>query len=110
MFGRILNEAPWVKILLDIGHLFINHTEDYLTHLLLFLSDLGTEIAHLHLSDNRGTGDDHLPLGCGLIDWKKTLETVKRYYNGTITLEVFTPDREYLILSREKLKRWMEGV
>jgi len=44
-------------------------------------------------------------MGAGSIDWRRTIKVLKRYYNGTITLEVFSRDRDYALISREKLIR-----
>ncbi len=57
------------------------------------------------MSDNRaGSADLHLPLGAGLIPWNKIVTELKKYqYDGTITLEVFSRDRRYLLASRDKL-------
>ena len=56
----------------------------------------------MHLSDNKGKVDDHLPLGAGLIDWADAARALKASgYDGTVTLEVFSPHREYALASRE---------
>jgi sugar phosphate isomerase/epimerase len=39
------------------------------TSLADWLSALGTRVTHLHLHDNDGTADQHLPLGQGTIDF-----------------------------------------
>jgi sugar phosphate isomerase/epimerase len=44
-------------------------------------------------------------MGCGNIDWERTLKCLKKYYDGTITLEVFSRDRDYVLLTKEKLAR-----
>lgn len=76
-----------------------------------FFKEFGEDIVHLHFSDNNGKKDDHLPLGCGGINWEETVRTVKRFgFDGTITLEVFVPDRGYLLLSRDKLKGWWKTI
>lgn len=108
IFARILNEIPDLKIHLDIGHCNINQKEDIAT---AFFEKFRDKIIHLHLSDNKGERDDHLPLGCGNIDWEKTIKNIKSYgFNGTITLEVFSPDRDYLLLSKAKLKEWWREI
>lgn len=60
---------------------------------------------HIHLHDNLQNLDLHLPMGCGNIDWERTLKCLKKYYDGTITLEVFSRDRDYVLLTKEKLAR-----
>ena len=105
----IFAAAPELGFLLDVGHANLE-TEHNLTVELasLFISRL----QHVHFSDNNGGDLDlHLPLGVGKIDWKWIVHILKRVgYDGTITLEIFAEDREYLLISREKLlKLWDEG-
>ncbi len=107
-FSRMVEEIPGLKIHLDVGHCNINH-EDDLTD--AFFQEFGEDIIHLHFSDNNGKKDDHLPLGCGNIDWEQVVRTVKRYgFDRTITLEIFVPDRDYLLLSRDKLESWWQKL
>jgi len=107
VFSMILNEVPDLMIHLDVAHCNINQKENLTSE---FFRLLGDRIIHLHFSDNRGTEDDHLPLGCGNIKWNEIIKTVKGAgYDRTITLEVFSPDRDYLLISRDKLKKWLEG-
>lgn len=104
VFSRILKEIPDLKIHLDVGHCNINQ-EKNLTE--AFFKKFGNKIIHLHFSDNKGKQDDHLPLGCGNIEWEKIIKIIKKFkFNKTITLEIFSPDRDYLLLSRDKLKSW----
>jgi sugar phosphate isomerase/epimerase len=103
-FLKIIKEVPDLKILLDIGHANLNQKKNQCSQ---FLERLGDRIVHIHLSDNRGISDDHLPPGCGTINWKEITTILKKNdYDGTITLEVFSPDRDYLLFSREKLKEY----
>ena len=53
-----------VRVCLDIGHAHYSGTP-----LEVWFDRLGGSFACLHLSDNRGRFDDHLPLGDGGIDW-----------------------------------------
>ncbi|MGI8706674.1 MAG: sugar phosphate isomerase/epimerase family protein, partial [Actinomycetota bacterium] len=76
------------------------------------LEAFGDRLAHVHLSDNRGGGDDlHLPLGAGAIDWRSRLRELKATgYDGTITLEVFSREREHLRSSRRLLLEWWSAA
>ncbi len=104
VFTRILKEVPDLKIHLDVGHCNINQ-EKNLTE--AFFKKFGNKIIHLHFSDNNGKDDDHLPLGCGNIEWEKIIKIIKESkFDRTITLEIFSPDRDYLLLSRDKLRNW----
>ena len=58
---------PRIGVCLDIGH--ANYSRDPLEK---WFSDLGDYIGYIHLSDNMGFFDDHLPLGKGKVDWDKT--------------------------------------
>jgi sugar phosphate isomerase/epimerase len=67
----------------------------------------------VHLHDNKGgSADLHLPLGTGTVDVRGAVGLLKRFgYDGTITLEVFTPDPHHLAYSRDLLQRiWREEV
>ena len=107
-FEKIIDEIPDLKIHLDIGHCNLG-SDNNLTE--KFFRKLGRKIIHVHASDNKGRNDDHLPLGCGKIEWKKIIKVMKNArYDRTITLEVFSYDRDYLLLSRDKLKRWWNNA
>lgn len=106
VFSMIINEIPDLMIHLDVAHCNINQEENLTAE---FFKNFKDRIVHLHLSDNRGKEDDHLPLGCGNIKWDEIIKIIKEAgYNRTITLEIFSPDRDYLLISRDKLKRWLE--
>jgi sugar phosphate isomerase/epimerase len=103
-----LERMPGLGFHLDVGHANLNvernRTEE-------FLKNFGGRLVHVHLSDNFGRKEDlHLPLGAGSIPWKKMIPLLKKNgYDGTITLEVFSPDRRYLLFSRDKLRElWGE--
>lgn len=99
--------VPELGFHLDVGHANLE-TEHNLTVELASL--FFNRLEHVHFSDNNGGSLDlHLPLGVGKIDWKWIVHILKRVgYDGTITLEIFAHDREYLLISRDKLKRLWE--
>jgi sugar phosphate isomerase/epimerase len=106
--AELLDPAPELGLHLDIGHANL-HVERNTTEELV--ARFGKRIAHVHLHDNNGGHADlHLPLGAGRVDYVQHLRSLKRAgYDGTITLEVFSPDRTYLRLSRDILRRtWDE--
>lgn len=98
--STVLGQVPELFFHLDIGHasLFGRKPEQ-------FIKEFHQRLKHVHLNDNDRMRDLHLPMGAGSIDWRKTIKVLKRYYNRTITLEVFSRDRDYALLSREKLIR-----
>jgi sugar phosphate isomerase/epimerase len=111
IFRSIFERVPKVGLLLDIGHTHIKTRENKARD---FLDDgiLGDRLCHVHISDNDGHNDLHVPLGSvrNGIDWNATIDLLKRRgYDGTVTIEVFSPDRGYLITSRDKFRAlWNE--
>ncbi|HVV72651.1 MAG TPA: sugar phosphate isomerase/epimerase family protein [Verrucomicrobiae bacterium] len=107
--SQLLEPAPELGLHLDIGHANLlteqNTTEDILAH-------YGSRLRHVHLHDNRGgSADLHLPLGAGNLDIAQHLRALQNCnYDGTITLEVFTPDRRYLEFSREILRQLWDKI
>lgn len=98
LFSQLGSER--LKFTLDIAHASIKPSDPPLK----FIEELRGHIVHVHISDNFGSRDDHLPLGVGRIDYKTPLKVLKKEgYSETVTLEVFTPEREYLILSKKKI-------
>jgi sugar phosphate isomerase/epimerase len=43
--------------------------------------------SHLHVHDNHGVHDEHLPLGAGTIDWDIVGKSVARDYTGIVVVE-----------------------
>jgi sugar phosphate isomerase/epimerase len=98
----ILDHDSRLGFHLDVGH--ANIGGDRLDGLLKAFAD---RLCHVHLSDNRGREDDHMPLGAGRIDWPRAIRLIKGTgYDATITLEVFSSDRDYLLQSAEKVRKW----
>ena len=98
--SEILKKVPKLFLHLDIGHanLFGRKPED-------FIKKFHNKIKHVHLHDNNRDKDLHLPMGCGSIEWGKILKILKKYYDGMITLEVFSKDKDYVLLTKEKLRK-----
>jgi len=89
------------RFCLDIGHAFISGGNEKIFD---YMKKFKRYIMHVHMHDNFGVRDLHLPLGTGRIDLEKVIQKLKSFYNGTVTLEVHTQDARYFILSKEKLK------
>jgi sugar phosphate isomerase/epimerase len=109
IIAKILDEVPSLKLHWDVGHANLGNEGEKKTK--LAFHNFKNKILHLHLSDNNGQEDQHLPLGTGNINWPFIVKTLKEYnYNKTITLEVHTPDLSYLLFSRDKLKFLLENI
>ncbi|MDD5317813.1 MAG: sugar phosphate isomerase/epimerase [Candidatus ainarchaeum sp.] len=99
----ILDSAPGMGFTLDIGHANLIRPEG--AGIELLIKEFKAELCHAHASDNDGKSDLHLPIGAGKIDWAKALSALKRAgYDSTITLEVFSPDQDYLAISKKKFE------
>jgi len=106
---KILDAVPGAWFHLDAGHAHLdtpfNRSEE-------LLANLGDKLIHVHVSDNKGGHNDlHLPLGVGNINWSWIVKLLKNVgYDGGITIEVFGDDPDYLLMSRDKLKKLWETV
>jgi sugar phosphate isomerase/epimerase len=103
---RILDAFPTLMMTLDIGHAAIRAPRNRLFDM---IDRCAGRIAHVHVSDNNGQEDDHLPVGAGRVDVAGAVRELKRAgYDRTVTLEVFAPDRDYLKTSLIKVKAMHE--
>lgn len=101
-FDPLFQEFAHMKMTLDTGHANIGDPDQ--TRLAAFVHRFAHRIGHVHVSDNFGKADEHLAVGKGNIDFKAFAAILKQAgYDGTITLEVFSPDTDDLVQSREKL-------
>jgi len=102
-FVDILAKFPTVNLLLDIAHAHIEDAGG--KKCLRFIELFGDRIGHLHVSDHFGKEDQHLPIGAGIIDFSRVVKSLKGIgYDDTITLEVFSRDRDYLKMSKKKME------
>ncbi len=105
----IMDRVPLLRIHLDSGHAKLERGYDRWDE---YLDWLGSKLLHVHLSENDGSADQHLPLGAAprsTTDWPQHIQRLKTTgYHGTITLEVFAPSKEYLLLSRDLLRKWWD--
>jgi len=93
---------PELRLTLDTGH--ANLAGGTRT-ILSFIERYGDRLGHVHVSDNRGRSDDHLPIGAGNIDFPAVVAALKATgYDQTVTFEVFTGDRSYVRHCREKFE------
>lgn len=110
-FREIFHRLPSLKLLYDIGHGKIKTAKSMTRDYLFSLSD---RLTHIHISDNDGEGDDHLPLGApikGSLNLGHELRSLRSFrYDGNITVEVFG-DRRWLITSAEWVREeWEKAV
>jgi len=100
-FDSVFEMFPKAKLTLDTGHA---HIAGGTQRILAFIERFSDRIGHVHASDNFGRNDDHLPIGAGTVDFPAVVKALQEIgYDDTITLEVFSRDRDYLRISRDKL-------
>lgn len=80
LLGRVNDDAG---VCIDTSHTFLGG------HWSEFLKTADSRLLHVHASDNRGTHDDHLAPGEGVIDWGLVVDGLQRAgYAGWIVLEI----------------------
>jgi sugar phosphate isomerase/epimerase len=107
--GELLDPIPELGLHLDIGHCNLQVPQNTATDIILAY---GGRIRHVHIHDNKGGyADLHLPLGAGNLEIEPPLRALHSWgYDGTVTLEVFSEDHEYLFYSRDVLKRMWQKI
>jgi len=87
-----------IKHTMDVGHLETNNVD-----IGEYIYDLRNYLIHIHLHDNFGEFDNHLPLGDGNINFPRIFRTFKEInYTGRIILEM--TKTEDILKSREFLE------
>ncbi|WP_448568826.1 sugar phosphate isomerase/epimerase family protein [Thermus sp.] len=81
---ELLDRFPQYGFCLDVGHALVELGP---RGPFLYLEALGDRLLHLHLHDNHGQKDDHLPVGAGCVPWAKLAPFLKGF-GGTAALEV----------------------
>ncbi len=109
-FREIFNRVPDLKLLYDVGHGNLATAKSMTREYLFSLSD---RLAHVHMSDNNGVDDLHLPFGApmhGGLDLLQNLRTLRTFhYDGTITIEVFGERRLLLESARLVRELWAQA-
>jgi sugar phosphate isomerase/epimerase len=95
-FSRFFDEVGAdARMVLDVAHANIRgETRE-------FIRRFGRRIRHVHVSDNQGDLDTHLPIGEGAIDWEGTLQAIEASgYDGWVTIESYSGVAESVSLLR----------
>jgi len=78
---------PRLKLCLDIGH--VNVWSKFPPA--LWIEKFGNRLAHVHVHDNHGVYDEHLPIGKGNVDFQAVFRALKEVVpNVTASLEVIS--------------------
>jgi len=101
----ILNSVQGLYFHLDIGHANLFNKS-----VIKFIKQFHKKLRHIHLHDNHGKTDEHLPIGKGNINFQKIMGGLKKYgYDGTITLEIFY-DKKFVLQSKKRLKKIFDKI
>lgn len=107
-FEEIFKLFPSLKFTLDTGHANIRSNGG--ERLFELITRFADHLAHVHLSDNFGKEDNHLPIGTGIVDFSRVAKSLKNIgYESTVTFEIFSRDRNYLKISRERFASLLES-
>jgi len=106
-YRYVADRVREVGVHLDVGHAFIHGG---MANVLRFIRTFKKRIVHVHIHDNYGSEDDHLPLGTAKIDYEKIAKELKKIgYSETVTFEVFTRDRDLAAYSMKKFRDAWNG-
>ena len=115
-FSRVEDLAPIFERVPDAGfHLDIGHANMLRAHgepnrAVALIEAFGDRLCHVHVHDNVGGDDLHLPVGAGTIPWPDVVAALKRArYDGTVTFEVFRVPDEYVDASRRLWLAWWDS-
>lgn len=99
-FPHLLDQTD-VSMTLDTGHARMDGRDS--AGIAAFAGRFSHRISHLHLNDTRQAQDEHLPFGAGNIDFSVIFDALGSDWTGTLSLEVFTHDFDYLDVSKRRL-------
>jgi sugar phosphate isomerase/epimerase len=103
-FAAVFETFPQLLLTLDTGHAHMGDARG--TRIEAFIHGFGRRLAHVHVSDNLGHSDDHLPVGGGTVPFESVVRALASAgYDETITLEIFCEDSRAVIESRRALER-----
>jgi len=96
---------PLVGVCLDTGHLNVTKGRPEAA-----VRAIGPKLFALHVHDNNGLSDQHLPPGDGATDWTGFVSALKDVgYAGSLNLEVFDPKPLDGMASPDFIRRSLEA-
>lgn len=106
---RLLLGLEGAKMTFDIGHahLAARRAGERATGVVIAgqIKEMREHIVHVHIHDNRGKVDDHLPPGDGEINFEPIVDALKNIkYNGLLIAELWDP-RKTLETGKRGLER-----
>ncbi|MFB6295182.1 MAG: sugar phosphate isomerase/epimerase family protein [Candidatus Nanohaloarchaea archaeon] len=98
-----LFEETEAAMCLDTGHARIDGMDG--DDLGTFVAEHADRISHVHLNDTRQERDEHVPFGAGNFDFEPVFQQLRDGWTGTLSLEVFTPNWDYIEMSKRQLDK-----
>ncbi len=99
--------SKYVCFCFDTGHFNIFSR----TPLNIWLQELGQYLGHLHLHDNHGRSDEHLPVGEGKFPFTELFQTLKEMKKTpVITLEAHAQDDLWQSLNNIKKNGFLDNI
>lgn len=91
--------------LLDVGHAYLNKWD-----IPYIIKSTKGRLLAVHLHDNTGVGDDHLPIGKGTIKWKNIYEALSKFAPDCKLILEYAPGTplEMLREGKELLKKELQ--
>jgi sugar phosphate isomerase/epimerase len=99
--GKLLEELD-ASMCFDTGHAFSEVGQEETEE---FLEEYSHLISHLHLTDTREGRDMHLPIGSEEVEFEEIGDKLSGF-DGTATMEIFTSDNDYILLSKQKVEEY----
>lgn len=92
----LAREFDGLGITFDIGHAYLARRREGSKvpekEIAEAIKKAGGDLVHIHIHDNKGLRDDHLPPGDGNIDFKPIVSTLKSMrYGGRLVAELWDP-------------------
>ena len=106
----LFDAAPRALFHLDVGHAHIGRRAEEPNRTGELVDAFGDRLAHVHVHDNFGHDDLHLPLGAGSVDWPGVVRELRGSgYDGTVTIEIFSRSSPLVATSVRLWREWWEG-
>jgi sugar phosphate isomerase/epimerase len=107
----LFEAAPDALFHLDVGHAHLGRRPKDPNRTAELAKAFGERLAHVHVHDNLGFEDLHLPLGVGSVDWADVARVLRGAgYDGTVTIEIFSREPAYIESSVRLWREWWEGA
>jgi sugar phosphate isomerase/epimerase len=105
----LFDAAPAALFHLDVGHAHLGRRPEDPNRTAELVEAFGDRLAHVHVHDNLGLEDLHLPLGVGSVDWSAVVHALRgRGYDGTVTIEIFAREADHIESSARLWRKWWE--